>query len=81
MIKERISRVFRKIAPRTVQNLTLLSELNEGGDGAAETLLQLELEIRSLRSELNEMRRDNRRMAELYDLVFERLRSEYPLKK
>ncbi|WP_350339447.1 MULTISPECIES: DUF6752 domain-containing protein [Paramicrobacterium] len=62
-----------------MRNLTLLTELDEGSETVAELLVKYELQVRDLRAELNEMRRDNRRMAELYDLVFERLRDENPL--
>ena len=35
---------------------------------------RLEREIAELRSEIDELRRDSARIAELYDLVFDRLR-------
>lgn len=37
---------------------------------------RLEREIRALRAEIDELRADSARIAELYDLVFERLREQ-----
>ncbi|MFD1574955.1 DUF6752 domain-containing protein [Agromyces cerinus subsp. nitratus] len=39
-------------------------------------IARLESEIAALRGEIDELRADSRRIAELYDLVFERLRSD-----
>lgn len=38
-----------------------------------------ERRIADLEQQLKEMRQDNRRVAELYDVIFERLRDDNPL--
>jgi molecular chaperone GrpE (heat shock protein) len=48
------------------------------GAAASEALVD---RIADLEKQLKEMRQDNRRVAELYDLVFERLRQDNPLSK
>lgn len=39
-------------------------------------IARLEAEVAALRGEIDELRADSRRIAELYDLVFERLRDD-----
>ncbi|MFC9917636.1 hypothetical protein [Agromyces binzhouensis] len=78
-MKRLIGKVLSRIAPRTYQNLRLLSEANHSGDDLFALLADYETEVRELRAELNEVRRDNRRVVELYDLVFERLQDDMPL--
>lgn len=46
-----------------------------GVDGTTDLLAR----VANLEAELKEMRQDNRRVAELYDLVFERMRQDNPL--
>ncbi|GGI47680.1 putative RNase H-like nuclease (RuvC/YqgF family) [Agromyces flavus] len=47
---------------------------NAGDRNTPERVARLEREIAELRSEIDELRRDSARIAELYDLVFDRLR-------
>ncbi|MEW2009903.1 DUF6752 domain-containing protein [Microbacterium sp. NPDC078814] len=46
---------------------------------AAEVAAELLERIADLEQQLKEVRQDNRRVAELYDLVFSRLREDNPL--
>lgn len=78
-MKRFLAGVFRRMAPRTYANLQLLSEANTSGSDLVELLSRYEAEVRELRAELNEVRRDNLRVVEIYDLVFERLRQDMPL--
>lgn len=64
-----INRVARKLAP----NLTAsLSQLKNSGDVVG----RLARENAELRAEVDELRQDSQRIAELYDLVFERLEQQ-----
>lgn len=76
MMKQIVGKAARKVAPRTVDNLLFLSRTRAKGDDVIDLLHIYEEELRDLKAEMNEMRRDQRRMAELYDLVFERLRAQ-----
>ncbi|MET1051304.1 MAG: hypothetical protein ABWX65_01570 [Mycetocola sp.] len=78
-MKNLINKGLTRVAPRTMQNLSSLSDLNKDEGGVLAKILAYEAELKILRAELNEMRRDNRRTLELYDLVFEKLRNENPL--
>lgn len=55
-----------------------LRRLKRRGPGLPESaeIARLKSEIERLRAEVDELRTDSRRIAELYDLVFERLRAE-----
>ncbi|WP_157426552.1 hypothetical protein [Agromyces salentinus] len=66
--------------PRTYHNLQVLSTVDLQSDSMLERMISYETEVRELRAELNEIRRDNRRVVELYDLVFERLQEDMPLR-
>ncbi|MFF2370058.1 hypothetical protein [Agromyces sp. NPDC058110] len=79
-MKRTIGRLASKAMPRTYSNLQLLSTMNDGGESVIATLVSLDEQVRELRAELNEVRRDNRRVVELYDLVFARLQEDTPLK-
>lgn len=61
-----------------------LRKLRRRGPGLPESveIARLKSEIERLRAEIDELRIDSRRIAELYDLVFERLgdRAETPPK-
>lgn len=54
-----------------------LRKLRRRGPGLPESaeIARLKAEIERLRAEIDELRADSRRIAELYDLVFERLGS------
>ncbi len=77
-MKQIIGKTARKLAPRTVENLLFLSRSGAKGSDVVELLRAYQEEIKDLKLEMNELRRDQRRMAELYDLVFERVRQDNP---
>lgn len=79
-MKRWLGRIAARVMPRTYRNFQLLSNVDAGGESMATRLVAYEAEVRELRAELNEVRRDNRRVVELYDLVFERLRQDMPLR-
>jgi len=67
------------IAPTAYAKLEQL-ELTDNGLAVPPLPADFEARIAELEAALNELRRDNRRVTELYDLVFERLRQDNPLK-
>lgn len=75
-MKRFLGKTARKIAPRTFENLSYLSKTRSRGPEVMDAIRAYEIEVKQLKTELDEMRRDQRRMAELYDLVFERARTE-----
>jgi len=75
-----LGRMAARMMPRTYRNLQVLSTLDLDDDTMVERIVAYETEVRELRAELNEVRRDNRRVTELYDLIFERLRDDMPLR-
>lgn len=77
-MKRLIARMARKVAPRTFENLKYISRTRTASGDVMDRLLVYEENLKQLKTELDEMRRDQRRMAELYDLVFERVRSDNP---
>lgn len=76
MIRQFLRKAARNVAPRTVENLIFLSRTRSRGSDVIELLRVYEGELQDLKSEMDELRRDQRRMAELYDLVFERVRAD-----
>jgi hypothetical protein len=61
----------RRVAPATADDLAFARRSREGD--ALERLERLEAELVELRAELDESRKDAHRIAELYDVVVERL--------
>jgi hypothetical protein len=70
-VKKLLAKLAQRLAPRTVTNLRSLSVLDEEFNEGPERFLNYEREIAGLRREIDELRRDNRRVTELYDMVFE----------
>jgi hypothetical protein len=66
-----LMRTATRIAPRTVNNLRTLRDLDLEFEQGPARFINYEKEIWALRREVDELRRDNRRVAELYDAVFE----------
>jgi hypothetical protein len=66
-------RLLTRFAPRAATVLTTLIHASEESDGLIPRVLSYENEVRELRLEIDELRKDSLRIAELYDLVFERL--------
>jgi predicted nucleic acid-binding Zn-ribbon protein len=71
-----LSKVANRVAPRTVANLRTLSALDKEFDEGSARFVNYERELRALRREIDELRRDNRRVTELYDAVFERAKRD-----
>lgn len=71
-----LGRLLTRFAPRTAKVLTTLVHASEEDDGLIPRVLAYENEVRELRREIDELRKDSLRIAELYDLVFERLKLE-----
>ena len=70
-MKKLLSTAVEHLAPRTLKNLRRLSAMDPELDRALPLLLTYERELRALQREVDELRRDHRRVAELYDAVFE----------
>lgn len=79
-MREFAGRVASRLMPRTFDNLKKLSDVSLDDDAMVIRLLKYEEELRELKAELNEVRRDNRRVVELYELVFNRLQDDMPLR-
>ena len=78
-MREFLRRTARRIAPTAYGKLEALNTAAlRSGD--SEKIHELKEEVRELRLQLHELRQDNRRVTELYDLVFERLRQDNPLR-
>lgn len=70
-MRQFLSRLVNRAAPRTMANLRRMERLDPELDQGPSRFLAYERELRDLRREIDELRRDNRRVAELYDAVFE----------
>ena len=70
-MKKLLSTAAQRLAPRTLRNLRRLSALDPELDRGLPLVLTYERELRALQREVDELRRDHRRVAELYDAVFE----------
>ncbi|GAB3612419.1 hypothetical protein [Humibacter ginsengisoli] len=82
-MKEFLGRMAERLAPRTMASLKDLAEVRERNgtlqaafDRLRPQLDELVRENRRLRDEIDELRREGRHVAELYDLVVERVRSD-----
>ena len=71
-----VIKVVQRLAPRTVTNIRTLSALDQQFDEGPGRFVSYERELRALRQDIDGLRRDNRRVAELYDVVFERARAD-----
>jgi hypothetical protein len=80
-MRKYLRKLAETIAPTAYNRLRRLSVLDQSGKGVSDILLRYEDEIRDLRQQLDEVRRENRRVEELYDLVFDRLQRENPLRE
>ncbi|MFT4234686.1 MAG: hypothetical protein QM607_06790 [Microbacterium sp.] len=70
-------RLIARFSPRTHRVVTtLIHAAEQSDDGLMAKVIGYEQEVRELRAEVDELRQDNLRIAELYDLVFEQLRAE-----
>lgn len=71
MLKNHIANIARRVAPRTVRNLEALSDLTADHAEGPLRFVAYERELQTLRKEVDELRRDHRRIAEMYDVMFE----------
>ena len=69
-MKQFLANIVQRLAPRTVANLRKLNHLDPELDRGLPRLISYERELRELRREVDELRRENRRVAELYDVFF-----------
>jgi hypothetical protein len=69
-MKHFLANIAQHLAPRTITNLRRLNNLDPEFDGGLPRLVSYERELRELRREVDELRRENRRVAELYDVFF-----------
>jgi len=79
-MRELLRRLARKIAPTAYGKLEALNMVQLSSSLSSAEALQLRDRIRELEQQIHEMRQDNRRVAELYDMVFDRLREDNPLR-
>jgi len=80
-MRKYLRKLGEKIAPTAYTRLQRLSVLDEEGQSAIDILLRYEQQLHELSAQVDELRRENRRVVELYDLVFERLQRENPLRE
>ncbi|WP_308493272.1 hypothetical protein [Microbacterium terrisoli] len=69
-----------KIAPTAYGRLKQLSVLDDDAT-TSEILLGYQEQVKDLQAQLDEVRREHRHVVELYDLMFERLQNEAPLRE
>jgi len=81
MMRKYLRKVAETVAPTAYNRLRRLSVLDQSGGSVSDILLRYEDELRDLRQQLDEVRRENRRVEELYDLLFDRLQRENPLRE
>lgn len=76
-----LRRLARFIAPTAYGKLEAFNLVQTQADMSTRAPADQDLvdRVAELEQQLKEMRQDNRRVAELYDLVFERMRSDNPL--
>lgn len=80
-MRKYLRKLAETIAPTAYNRLRRLSVLDDAGGSAAEILMRYEQQLHELSVQVDELRRENRRVVELYDLVFERLQRENPLRE
>lgn len=80
-MRKYLRKLAEKIAPTAYNRLRRLSVLDEASGSVTDILLRYEQQLHDLQSQVDELRRENRRVVELYDLVFERLQRENPLRE
>ncbi|MGC0273776.1 hypothetical protein ACO0LV_12370 [Pseudactinotalea sp. Z1739] len=73
-MKQKLANLVRRVAPRTVQNLEAITRWDAEYEDNGPRILVYERELRELRREVDAMRREQRRVVELYDAVFEHAR-------
>lgn len=80
-MRKYLRKLAETIAPTAYARLRQLNALDAGDGSVTDILLRYEDQVRDLRQQLDEVRREHRRVEELYDLVFERLQRESPLRE
>lgn len=80
-MRKYLRKFAEKIAPTAYTRLRRLSILDEEGVTVTDILLRYEQQLHEVEQQLDELRRENRRVTELYDLMFERLHRENPLRE
>jgi hypothetical protein len=80
-MRKYLRKLAEKVAPTAYERLRRLESLDTSGGSVSDILLRYEDEVRDLRRQIDEIRREHRRVEELYDLVFERLQRENPLRE
>lgn len=78
-MRERLRNLIRRIAPGTYRALEKLNRIDLKAL-ESDAAVDLSQRVNELEKQVNELRRENRRASELYDLMFERLRNDNPLK-
>lgn len=75
-MKNFLANLARRVAPRTVKNLESITRMDVEYEDGAGRIVFYERELRELRREVDAMRREQRRVIELYDAVFEHARRD-----
>lgn len=65
---------LRALAPRTFRNLESMSRINAEYELDGKRMIVYERELREMRREIDALRREHRRVIELYDAVFDYVR-------
>lgn len=79
-MRELLRKVAMRIAPTAYGKLQAFDPEKIMKASTVETVELME-RIKDLEQQLKEVRQDNRRVAELYDVIFERLREDNPLRQ
>jgi hypothetical protein len=78
MLEEFLRRVATRLAPRSADTWTMMMKAREEDPAALPTMVAYEKRLTELKREIDELRAQSHRSAELYDLVFERLEQLAP---
>ncbi len=80
-MRKYLRKAAETVAPTAYNRLRRLTVLDQEGASVTDIMLRMEEQVYDLRSQIDELRRENRRVVELYDLLFDRLQRENPLRE
>lgn len=80
-MRKYLRKLAETVAPTAYSRLRRLTVLDAEGGSVTDIMLRMEAQLHEVEQQLDELRRENRRVTELYDVMFERLQRENPLRE